>query len=280
MRSVIERIVLVAVLGGVLGALPLVSASAETVADVVSLAGSPLAEGADGSRSLAPKGIVTGGERIVTDGSSQVGLMMGDVYVQLDKSTSVTILRSETGAPSLEVHSGRVRLVDTSAGGDSTFVILTPDSRATGRGSDTEVTVSSSGTKLCEGEADLAVSRRDGSGPLVAQPGQCMTASGAAPLALTPAGGSRLALLGVGGITVTAVAHFQPEVDVAAPPPTIGLAPLDPGRRSYQPCDFGACMQANPTPTRSSVSGGNGGNGGGFGFNTGPGEKPDRGQSE
>jgi len=176
MRSVIGRIVFGAVLGGVLGTLPLSSASAETAAVVLSATGSSFAESATDRRSLECQGVVADGERIVTDESSRAGLLAGDVYVQLDPSSSVAIGRTEAGALSLEVISGRVRLVDTGTGDGSPFEIRTPDSRAAGRGNDTEVTVSSQGTEFCEAAADLDVTLREGNGSLVARPGQCVTA--------------------------------------------------------------------------------------------------------
>jgi hypothetical protein len=277
MRSVIERIVLGAVLGGVLGALPLFSAGAETAAEVLSATGSALAVSAEGQRPLECSGLVRDGERIVTDESSRAGLLAGDVYVQLDHATSVIVRRTEAGAPLLEITSGRVRLVDTSAGDGSAFEIRTRDSRAAGRGNDTEVTVSQLGTELCEARADLDVAGLDGDGSLVARPGQCVTAHGGEPLVTAPRGESRIALSGAEGcIQVAVVDHFLP--DVAAPPPTIGLAPLDPDRMTYGPCDDpgSGCMRINPAagvvrrPTRN--GGDNGG--GGFGFNTGPGERP------
>ena len=113
MRSVIGQIVLGAVLGGVLGTLPLSSAGAETAAEVLSMQGSAFAEGAEGRRSLGCAGLVRDGERIVTDESSRAGLLLGDVYVQLDHATSATIRRTEAGAASLEISAGRVRAVDS-----------------------------------------------------------------------------------------------------------------------------------------------------------------------
>ena len=271
MRSVIERTVLGAVLGGVLGTLPLFSAGAEPAAEVLSVQGSVLAEGAEGRRSLGCEGLVSDGERIVTDEDSRTGLLVGDVYVQVDHASSLIVRRTEAGAPMLEVTSGRVRVVDTSDGGRSVLEIRTPDCRAEGLGNDTEVTVSHQGTELCEGAADLDVSGRDGNGSLVARPGHCVTARGSEPLATAPRGESRIALSGADGcIKVAVVGLFLPGV-AAAPPPTIGLAPLDPDRRTYGPCDEpGSCMRVNPVPVSRS-RGGNGGNGGGgFGFNTGP----------
>lgn len=265
MRSVIERIVIGAVLGGVLGTLPLSSAGAETAAVVLSATGSSFAESATDRRPLACQGVVADGERIVTDESSRAGLLAGDVYVQLDPSSSVAIGRTEAGALSIEVISGRVRLVDTGAGDGAPFEIRTPDSRAAGRGNDTEVHVSSQGTEFCEAAADLDVALREGNGSLVARPGQCVTARAGEPLSTAPGGGSRIALSGAEGcIEVAAVDHFLP--DVAAPPPTIELAPLDPPRQIWRPRD----SRPNPAPVRRSRPSGGGNGGGGFGFGTGP----------
>jgi hypothetical protein len=272
MRSVIERIVLGAVLVGVLGTLPLLSAGAETAAEVLSATGTAFAEGAEGQRSLSCQGLVGEGERIVTNQGSRVGLMAGDLYVQVEPGTSVTLGRTAAGAPSLEITSGRVRVVDTRAGEGPEFEIRTPDSRAVGRGNDTEVTVSQRGTELCEAAADLKVTKQDGSGSLAARPGQCVTAHGGEALAAAPRGESRIALSGAEGcIEVAAVDHFLPSV-AAAPPPTIGLAPMDPERRTYGPCDNGSCTGFSP----GSILGGGGGGGnggGGFGFNTGPADR-------
>ena len=265
MRSVIERIAIGAVLGGVLGALPLSSVGAETAAVVLSATGSSFAESATDRRSLECQGVVADGERIVTDETSRAGLQAGDLYVQLDPSSSVAIGRTEAGAPSIEVISGRVRLVDTGAGAGPAFEIRTPDSRATGRGNDTEVTVSNQGTEFCEAAADLDVALREGDGSLVARPGQCVAARAGEPLTTAPGGGSQIALSGAEGcIEVAAVDHFLP--DVAAPPPTIGLAPLDPPRQIWRPRD----SRANPSLVRRSRPSGNGGGDPGFGGGTGP----------
>jgi len=275
MRSVIERIVLGVVLGGVLGALPLYSASAETVAEVLSATDGAFVEAAEGRQPLQCDGLLRDGERIVTGEGSRAGLQVGEVYVQLDQGTSVIIRRTEAGAPSLEILSGRVRLVDTGIEEGSLFEILTPDSRAAGRGIDTEVVVSQQGTEFCEAAADLDVALRDGSGSLLARPGQCVTARGGEPLATAPRGESQIALSGAEGcIEVAVVGHFLP--DVAAPPPTIGLAPLDPDRRTYGPCnDPGSgCMRIQPRGVRSTPSGNGRKFPGHFGFNTGPGARP------
>jgi hypothetical protein len=273
MRSVIERIVLGVVLGGVLGALPLFSASA---AEVLSTTGDAFVEGAEGRQPLQCNGLLRDGERIVTGEGSRAGLQVGEVYVQLDQGTSVIIRRTEGGAASLEIVSGRVRLVDTAIGEGPLFEILTPNSRAAGRGFDTEVVVSQQGTEFCEAAADLDVALRDGSGSLLARPGQCVTARGGEPLATAPGGERQIALSGAEGcIEVAVVGHFLP--DVAAPPPTIGLAPLDPDRRTYGPCDDpgSGCMRIQPKGVPRAVSR-NGGNGGGqhFFFGTGPAPKP------
>jgi hypothetical protein len=275
MRSVIERMVLGVVLGGVLGALPLFSAGAETAAEVLSTTGGVFAEGAEGRQPLQCNGVLRDGERVVTDEGSRAGLQLGDVYVQLDKGTSVIIRRTEAGAPSLEILSGRVRLVDTGSGAGPLFEILTPDSHATGRGNDTEVTVSRVGTEFCEAAADLDVALRDGSGSLLARAGQCVTARGGEPLATAPRGESRIALSGAEGCIKVAVAdHFLP--DVAGPPPTIGLAPLDPDRLTYGPCDNpgSGCMRIQPMGVPSPPSGDHHPFPGHFGFDTGPGESP------
>ena len=91
MRSVFERIALVAVLGGVLGMLPLLPAGAETLGTVVSTAGDAFVESADGRRPLDCGASVGAGERIVTQAGARLSLVAGDVYLQLDPGASVAI---------------------------------------------------------------------------------------------------------------------------------------------------------------------------------------------
>jgi hypothetical protein len=240
-----ERIALVAVLGGVLGMLPLLPAGAETMGSVVSTAGDAFVEGADGRRPLDCGAAVGAGERIVTAAGARLALVAGDVYLQMSPGAGAAVGRTAAGAPSIEISSGQVRLVDMRPAGAPPLVIATPHSQASGFGTDTEVTVSGAGSELCEAAADLEVTALEGDASIVARRGECVTlGSGAAP-STAPKGAPRIALAGAEGcIEVAAVDHFTP--GVAAPPPTIGLAPLDPDRRVYGPCEELGCLEVPP----------------------------------
>jgi hypothetical protein len=246
MRSVFERIALAAVLGGVLGMLPLLPASAEITGAVISTTGSAYAEGAGGKRSLGCRAQVREGERILTEAGARLALVAGDVYVQIDRAANLGIGRNAAGAPSIEIASGRVRLIDTRSAGGSPFEIRTPHSQASGLGTDTEVVVSGARTELCEGAADLDVTAREGNASLVARAGQCVTVSSGDSPSTAVKGEATIALAGAEGcIKVAAVNHFTP--DVAAPPPTIGLAPIDPDRTFDLCSDPGAGCIEMPT---------------------------------
>ena len=243
MRSVFERSALAAVLGGVLCTLPLLPAGAETTGAVISTTGSAYAEGAGGNRSLGCGAPVREGERIVTEAGARMALLAGDVYVQIDQAANLGIGRTAAGAPSIEIASGRVRLVDTRSAGGSPFEIRTPHSQAGGLGTDTEVVVSAARTELCEEAADLDVTAHEGNTSLVARAGQCVTVRSGESPSTAAKGEAKIALAGAEGcIEVAAVDHFTP--DVAAPPPTIGLAPIDPDRTLHLCSDPGpGCMK-------------------------------------
>jgi hypothetical protein len=241
-----ERIALAAVLGGVLGMLPLLPASAEITGAVISTTGSAYAEGAGGKRSLGCRAQVREGERILTEAGARLALVAGDVYVQIDRAANLVISRTAAGAPSIEIASGRVRLIDTRSAGGSPFEIRTPHSQASGLGTDTEVVVSGAQTELCEGAADLDVTTREGNASLVARAGQCVTVGSGESPSTAAKGAATIALAGAEGcIQVAAVDHFTP--DVAAPPPTIGLAPIDPDRTFDLCSDPGAGCMGMPT---------------------------------
>ena len=235
MRKVCERIALLAVLVGVLGTLPSQQAAAETVGSVISTTGEAYAEGADSRRPLECGTPIEFGERIVTPPGARAGLSAGDVYLQLDGGTDVAIVRAADGTLSFDLRSGSVRILDARDGG-AALVVKTAAATATGTGIDAEVRIGDAGTTFCESAASLDV--QGGGATTTAPTGQCVTIAADGSATTSPKSGDEIALAGADGcFDVAVVDHFTPDVALAGAPSTISLAPIDPDRTLFSPCD-------------------------------------------
>ncbi len=248
MRKVCERIALFAVLVGVLGTLPAQRAAAETVGSVISTSGQAYAEGPAGRRPLECGTPIEAGERVVTPEGALVGLLAGDVYVQLDGGTNLGIDRGADGTPSFDLTSGRARILDTREGG-APLVVKTPGATASGAGTDTEIAIGDTGTEFCEDSGNLELQPSTGSS-LIAGAGQCVTLAADGSATASQKTAEAIKLAGADAcFDVAIVDHFTP--GVAAPSAaTISLAPIDPDRRIFGPCDDpgSGCTRFIPPP--------------------------------
>jgi hypothetical protein len=232
--EVCERTALVAVLVGVLGTLSTHPAAAESVGAVMSTSGDAYAVSDTGRRPLECGSPIQPGERIVTQSGARVGFLASDTYVQLGAGSDVTVDRTAGGSAALAFSAGEARVIDTRESG-SPLEISSPHATSKGLGSDTEISVSASGTQLCEGSATIDIRATNGS-ETQATAGQCVTIDPAGAQTSSAKGDSKLPAVGAAGcIDVAVVDHFTP--GVAAPAATIGLAPFDPDRRTFNPCD-------------------------------------------
>jgi hypothetical protein len=160
-------------------------------ASVMSATGTSYIVGEGGKRKVACKEIIGVGERIVSEEGARVGVAVGDVYMQLDDA-NVAVGLTAAGAPSLDVDSGRVRLLDSRPDATSPLAIRTPHCESHGLGTDTEMWVSELSTELCENAARLDVTARPGNESVMVKPGECVT---------LPAGGSPVvSARGAGGV--------------------------------------------------------------------------------
>jgi len=268
-RNRIGRAAGAAVLGGLL-ALPAASAPGDTVGSVLSASGAAHIEGPEGRRPLGCGESVREGERIVTTSGATVSVTAGDTYLQVARDTVVRM----DGSGRFQLERGLARFIDV-ADGANEIAVGTPHGQLTARGGDTEVSVNAGQAEFCERGRAVEVSA--GSTRETLARAQCATAQGGS-IRLAPAGDSRVALSGAQGCIDIAVMNHLSPTDVAAPPPSVGLYPFDPDKRTYQPCDAaGSCGAIvvpmgtrSPDPTPDPPS---------FGFGTGPADDPSPGQT-
>lgn len=235
MRNVCGQYALVAVLVGVLGTLSSQRAAAETVGSVISTSGGAYAEGPAGRRSLECGTPIESGERVVTPDGARVGMLAADIYLQLDSGSDVGVEVGAEGAASFDLRSGQIRIVDTREGGTA-LVVGTPGGNARGAGIDTEIRIAADTTQFCEAAAELDL-RSDSGSNATAQPGHCVTLAADGSLAASARGGDEIDLAGAQGcFDVAVLDHFTPGV-AAASATTISLAPIDPDRTLFGPCD-------------------------------------------
>lgn len=257
-----------ALAGIALGALLAGAALAETTGEVLSARGEAHVQGPEGRRSLDCGEPIREGERVVTGSGGDAALGVGDLYVQVGPGA---VLRLGPQGELL-VERGLVRVVDLGeGGGDAAARVRTPHAVVRGSGVDAEIRVEASRSEVCEGLGRLRVGRVDASGSTRVEAGQCGIVE---PTGITvqPRGAERLALSGAEGCVDVAIAtHFQP-TDVAAPPPSLDLFPLDPDKRTFNACEANGCgggvqVRTAPTPPTPPQPPG-------FGFGTGPADPP------
>lgn len=254
-------------LGGALVALPWASLAA--AGDILSARGPVHATGPEGSREIAAGGELAAGEGVATGAGGSAAISVGELWIEMGPETALTF------APdgSVSVTRGIARVVDLS---DAGATIHTPHALIQVGGSDTEILVEGERSQVCERRHAIRVALASDQVNTTETPVDRCAVAEAGALAFVEAGAERLALSGA-QVDVAVASHFSP-TDVAAPPPSLDLFPLDPDKRTFLPCDDpGSCggavtvLQAPtprlaPQPTPKPPS---------FGFGTGPADQPD-----
>ncbi|MBW2243489.1 MAG: hypothetical protein JRH01_16020 [Deltaproteobacteria bacterium] len=253
-------------LGGALVALPWTSLAA--AGDILSARGPVHTTGPEGSREIVAGDALAAGQGIETGAGGSAAVSVGDLWLEVGPETALTI--GPDG--SLDITRGLARVVDLSGAGAT---IHTPHALIQVGSSDTEILVDETSSQVCERRNAIRVApNSDQSNASETPVGRCAVAEAGA-LTFAAAGAELLALSGV-QVDVAVASHFSP-TDVAAPPPSLALHPLDPDKRTFLPCDDpmscgGALtvLQAptprrSPTPTPKPPS---------FGFGTGPADQP------
>jgi len=211
------------------------SVSVLSAADGARLDGRPLACNAP----LAP------GARLITAAESAVSLAAGDVYVHVAPRSRVRV----TDDDALHLEAGSLRLVDARNGSAGAFAFRTAHAEIRGSAMDAEVLVENGWSRACVARGEVELVNRATSDTTRLQAGECArtAASGATQrLRAQP----RLPLPDARGCIDVAVASQFTPTDVAAPPPSFDLFPLDPDKRTFGPCDDpGSGCGAPPMPT-------------------------------
>jgi len=220
---------------------PAASPAAEAIGHVAAVAGSPSAAAAEGTeRPLVCGADLYGGDRITTDATSRVGLLLGDALAYVGEDSDVAVAADGT----LHVNAGKLRMIDPIAG-DLGARIAAVDTEAVIRGNDAEVYVLTEKTgryaMLCEWDEPLPVAR--GEEAKVAQPGECVIAKPGEPLYTAKTHEERVGDLGEDRCAFEPVAPRDladrlPLIDVAAFPPDFDPSPpVSPGLPVIDPCD-------------------------------------------
>ncbi len=220
-------------------------ASGRPVGEVAALLESATAQRAGAApRSIGCGDLVYEGERLVTPRNARVGILSDDAYVQLDSDSSLQLGLTPEEALDLELHKGRVRVVDSRERGSPGR--LRVDDAETGLiGNDVEAYAlgePGEGGILCSRNGPLAVSRNGSM--YEGTPGGCVVAKAGGSLAREPTPAARVSLPSseaeecpVDWTLGPALLHFSP-VDVAAGPdrgdffPIVGLDGIE-----RTPCD-------------------------------------------
>lgn len=222
-------------------ALPAAADASAPLGQVAAVAGQPNAVGAEGApRALVCGDGVYGGDRITTDASSRVGLLVGDALAYVGEGSDVSVAADGT----LHLHAGKLRMVDP-IGDEIAGRIAAVDAETRIRGNDAEAYVVKEKigryAMLCEWDEPLPVTR--GEEEKVAQPGECVIAKPGEPLYTAKTHDERIGDLGedhcpFGDVPTRDLADRLPLLDVAAVPPDFDpVPPVSPGLPVLDPCD-------------------------------------------
>jgi len=185
------------------------------------------------------------GARLTTTAESAVSLAAGDVYIHVDRRSRVNVEADET----LHLEAGSLRLVDARNGSAGAFALRTPHAQIRGTGMDAEVLVENGWSRACAVRGEVELVNRITSDTTRLREGECArtgAAGGTQRLQAQP----RLPLPDARGCVDVAIASQFTPTDVAAPPPSFELFPLDPDKRTFGPCDDpGSGCAAPPMPT-------------------------------
>jgi len=220
----------------------------QPAAEVIALQGKATADAA----ALAVGDPIVAGSVIRTGSDGRVGILVSQIYVQLDPQSALKLDRDASGHVKMALGEGRARIIDTRSNpvpADLTVV----DATAAVAGGDAEFYILNEKAgryaMFCEWSGPLQVSRDPKS--LTAGPNQCVLAKPHEPLYAAKGHEHQIPLLPLPYDAVfadPASNHFD-ATDVAAGPPGLGFAnPLDPPDRQRDPCDVpGSGCQARLT---------------------------------
>jgi hypothetical protein len=267
MRSIHRIGLLIALLGSGLGGFSSAAASSNLgIGRVLVLVGSAYVEAPDWERRpLACGDLVPNGEPVVVARGARLGVMLDEVYAQVDEGSRLTFGLTQDGAPNVVLQSGRVRVLDTRVDETSPrYRLSTPHVAGWGLGTDSEAYVliekAAVYSMLCEWTKEIGVARRDRKEVLLAAPGECVVAKPREPLYKARAHETRIALArngtcAAGPILGPVAARFSP-VDVAAAPPPSGLLPPAPPAFRREPCEAAdpGCLDVSIGVVESPVS--------------------------
>jgi hypothetical protein len=227
------------------------SAGAETLAQVVAVSGQAVVERpGEAPRSLACDDVVREGESVATSPSSGAGLLVRDVYLQLDGDSRLH-LATEEGAVALGLAAGGVRAVDTRPSGAAPWWLATASAEVRGSaGADFEIWLRGDEARLCVHAGSATVARTSGI-PVGVPAGGCAWIAAAAVTLLDGASPAiTVADSRICRYEVAALAELFTPTDVAAPPLTPGFPSVG-AASAFQrdPCDNpGSGCAGDPTP--------------------------------
>jgi len=227
------------ILAGLVLALPAAgqSVSVLSTAEGARLDGRPLACNAE----LRP------GARLATPATNGVSLAAGDVYVRMDRRSRLEV--RDRGA--LHLDAGALRLVDGREGSPEALVLRTPHAEIRGTGLDAEVLVENGWSRACAVRGEVELANRTSGDATRLRGGECAR-TGASGTTQRLRARARLPLPDARGCIDVAVASQFTPADVAAPPPSLDLFPLDPDKRTFGPCDDpGSGCGAPPMPAEA-----------------------------
>lgn len=193
-----------------------------------------------GSGVLAVGDSVAAGATVRTSADSRIGLLVSQIYVQLDPDSSLEIQRDASGHVKLALERGAARIVDTRAN-PVPAELTAAGATASVAGGDSEyyVLAEKSGrfAMFCEWTGPLHVTRDSSS--VNAGPEQCVLARPHEPLYAANGHEHQIPLLPLpeAAFADPASLHFD-STDVAAGPPGLGFGePILPIERQRDPCD-------------------------------------------
>ncbi len=211
--------------------------AAEALAEVWAVDGSATVEG----RAIERGDAIAEGEAVTTGEDSRVGVVAGELYVQLDPSSTVRFERGPDGRIAVALEAGRARIVDTRDDPEAAAAVTAGGGVANLAGADVEVYVLSEKAgryaMFCTYDKPIVVARN--AHQLAVNPGDCALVKPGEPAYLARGHAHQVPLAGIAGpegLYRVATGPFL--VPVAAGPLLAGFpGPVDAPGLDRDPCD-------------------------------------------
>jgi len=187
---------------------------------------------------LACDAALHGGERLATAAGGQLGLQVGDAWVQLSDDSAATLRQETDGTTTLVVERGTARVMRVGDGPAPR--VETPDLAATAPGDDVVARVADGASSLCSWSEPLDVRTKATGAVSQAATGECV-APGAA-VAATFVSTADVARCGV------AVGDLTPYDVAAGPTPYLPPPEFPPPIVPPPLCTNGSCTGPEPPP--------------------------------